>query len=321
VTKDSATYHRERKRILRKQTDEGTRRDDASPSILHNGDMSRWPSFAAGQARRLRKGDTVELRTPTEILATLDDGGCLDGVPFMPEMLPYLGGRFTVAARVERACDTIGSSGARRMPDTVLLDDLRCNGTGHDGCQAGCRLYWKEAWLRRVSANARRVAHPPGDGRFALEQLARRNTRGARAEGDGEVETYRCQATEFLRATEEIGWWDARSWMGEVACRNVGLVRFLRVTLRAVAEEILRRLGLFSGHPVKDHGGAVTTEQLDLKPGDLVQVRSKNEIAETLDPSGKTRGLWFDREMLPYCGETHTVKKRVERLIDIEPAG
>lgn len=280
------------------------------------GGMSRWSSLAAGRARHLRKSDVVELRTPAEILATLDDSGSLDGVLFMPEMLRYLGGRFTVAARVERACDTIASSGARRMPDTVLLDDLRCDGAGHDSCQAGCRLYWKEAWLRPVSADAPRRADPSENGQVALELLARRNTRAVRAEDDGEVETYRCQATEFRRATERIGWWDPRSWMHEIACRNVGPVRFLRVTVRAVVEEILRRLGLFSGLPFKEHGGAVTTAQLDLKPGDLVQVRSKDEVAETLDANGKTRGLWFDREMLPYCGETHTVKQRVERLID-----
>ena len=27
-----------------------------------------------------------------------------------------------------------------------------------------------------------------------------------------------------------------------------------------------------------------------------------DEIAETLDENGKLRGLYFDREMLPYCG-------------------
>ena len=36
------------------------------------------------------------------------------------------------------------------MRDTVYLEDLRCDGSGHGGCQAGCRIYWKEAWLRRV---------------------------------------------------------------------------------------------------------------------------------------------------------------------------
>ena len=91
------------------------------------------------------------MRPASEILATLDGGGALDGVVFMPEMIPYIGRRFTVSTRVERACDTINKGGRiRRMPDTVLLDDLRCDGSAHGGCAAGCRLYWKEAWLRLV---------------------------------------------------------------------------------------------------------------------------------------------------------------------------
>src|SRR4051794_24662166 len=100
----------------------------------------------------MRAGDKVELRSPTEILATLDGQGCLGGVPFMPEMLGFFGTSFTVKARVERACDTVNNTGVLRLPNTVILDDLRCDGTGHAGCEAQCRLYWKEAWLRPASS-------------------------------------------------------------------------------------------------------------------------------------------------------------------------
>ena len=41
----------------------------------------------------VRSGDLVSLRPPEEILATLDEQGCLDGVPFMPEMLRFFGRR------------------------------------------------------------------------------------------------------------------------------------------------------------------------------------------------------------------------------------
>jgi hypothetical protein len=42
----------------------------------------------------------------------------------------------------------------------------------------------------------------------------------------------------------------------------------------------------------------------------------KREIAPTVDAEGKTRGLWFDREMLPFCGKTFPIKRRVERFVD-----
>jgi hypothetical protein len=34
-----------------------------------------------------RAGDFVEVRSGEDILATLDQDGCVDGMPFMPEML------------------------------------------------------------------------------------------------------------------------------------------------------------------------------------------------------------------------------------------
>jgi len=36
-----------------------------------------------------RAGDWAEVKSADEILASLDERGCLDGLPFMPEMLQY----------------------------------------------------------------------------------------------------------------------------------------------------------------------------------------------------------------------------------------
>src|SRR5512132_446356 len=128
--------------------------------------------------RMLKPGDVVEVRSPAEILSTLDSDASIDSMPFMVEMLQYSGKRFTVSHRVEKICDTVsgGPPNSRRMRDTVLLDDLRCDGSAHGGCQAGCRIYWKESWLRRVDDNAR-PAYDDGDGLARLEGLAARGGR------------------------------------------------------------------------------------------------------------------------------------------------
>ena len=103
----------------------------------------------------------------------------------------------------------------------------------------------------------------------------------------------------------------------QVTCGNVSLWRFVRVMTHLAVTETGRRLGLTSSMPFKHPGdGAPHAPQGELKPGDLVQIRPKREIAETLDAKGKCRGLWFDREMLPYCGETRTVKRKVERFVN-----
>ena len=88
-------------------------------------------------------GDIVEVKSLDEILATLDDQGELDGLPFMPEMVQYCGRRLEVGKVAHKVCDTISGSGMRRMTDAVHLSDVRCDGSAHGGCQAACLVYWK----------------------------------------------------------------------------------------------------------------------------------------------------------------------------------
>ncbi len=264
----------------------------------------------------MKAGDIVQLRPPSEILATLDDDGCFDGLPFMPELLRYFGRSYTVEAQVGRACDTISRTGVRRLANTVLLDDLRCDGTGHDGCQAGCRIYWKEAWLRPAAADEPVQAPVPDD----LAQLQSVVARGVHSrESTPEVPVFRCQATELLRASEPVGWFNFRSLLGELTSGNQPLFRWVAVMARIVVEEIGKRLHLFDDRPFQASeltGPSPAPATPSLRSGQLVQVRSKNEIASTLAASGRNRGLWFDREMLPYCGQRARVKRRVERFID-----
>src|SRR5262245_35048707 len=55
---------------------------------------------------------------------------------------------------------------------------------------------------------------------------------------------------------------------------------------------------------------------LDLNPGELVRIRSKEEIISTLNADKKNRGLSFDIEMARYCGSESKVLARVERIIN-----
>jgi hypothetical protein len=85
--------------------------------------------------RPLRPGDEVQVRSASEILATLDSDGTLDEMPFMPEMLRHVGRRYKVTRRVDKICDTVAGTGSRRMHGTVYLEDLRCDGSGHAGAR------------------------------------------------------------------------------------------------------------------------------------------------------------------------------------------
>ena len=62
--------------------------------------------------------------------------------------------------------------------------------------------------------------------------------------------------------------------------------------------------------------GETPSDKLDLRPGDYVRIKSKEEIVATLDDTNRNRGLFFDGEMAAYCGRTARVQARVNRLIE-----
>lgn len=257
------------------------------------------------------------MRGPAEILATLDERGALDGLPFMPEMVDLCGKRFTVDRRAEKICDTVNWTGSRRLPDAVLLDAPRCDGSGHGGCQAECRLFWKEAWLTLVDADTPAAAPATASELADLRERTTASTR-YRTEVNGKaVERFRCQATQLPTSTEHLRLTDPRPYVREVTTGNVGVGHFVRVMGRAAVKEPMRKLGLT---PAVDVPGTRTTphedQPLDLQPGELVRVKPRDEIAATLSPQGRNRGLWFDTEMLPYCGSTFRVRQRIKRFID-----
>jgi hypothetical protein len=261
----------------------------------------------------LQRGDLVVVRSAREILQTLDAEGALEAMPFMPEMVPYCGRRFRVDKRTEKLCDTLGG-GCRRLYHSVLLEDLRCDGSGHDDCQAECRLYWKEAWLKKVDPRSPDTGPDPDEaGRAALLERLSRGTR----QGQNGKTRYRCQSTALVGATERLSTADPVSYLREYTCGNVGIGEFTRVMTRAVWMEPRAKLKLLKEPPVT--GKAATAPQIEplgLQPGEWVQVKSVEEIQATLNDKGRNRGLYFDREMVPFCGKTFRVRKRIARFVD-----
>ena len=274
----------------------------------------------------LRVGEIVEVRSEAEILATLDAMGELESLPFMPEMLQFCGRRLRVDKLAVKLCDTIGSTGMYRMRNAVHLEGVRCDGQAHGGCQAGCLIYWKEAWLKRVPATDDPSPAPDPDAPGCTHAGLLAATRKAGSPpGD---ERFSCQATELLRAAPTaVPPWDVAQYVRDVRSGNASLaatIRALAVGLFNEFQDLSRR---FLPRPLRIRGGTrlpfiqgrlerTPDGSLDLQPGELVRVKSKQEIVGTLDGSNSNRGLSFDPEMLWYSGRQARVLRRVERTID-----
>ena len=174
----------------------------------------------------LKVGDLVEVRSAEEILATLDERGELENLPFMPEMLAFCGQRLTVHKVAHKLCDTISGSGMRRMTNAVHLTGSRCDGSAHGGCQTACSLYWKEQWLRRVDPGRRRrrPLRQPERHTLPILEINSRKEPGP----DGEVR-YSCQATELLRAAPTcLPFRDLGQYVQDVSSGNAGVLSVLR---------------------------------------------------------------------------------------------
>jgi hypothetical protein len=259
----------------------------------------------------------------------------------MPEMFQYCGQRLQVAKRAHKTCDPPSGLQARRMANAVHLTGIRCDGQAHGGCQAGCLIFWNEAWLKRPdSADPR--SQPPLAGTTDVpasctEQDVLAGAQPPCAADQSGEQVYVCQSTRVHSATEPLPWWDLRQYAEDVTSGNVGLSQMAAALLHFVFHNLVSSgigLGLVirwaydtfqrirGGAPYPSRPGRIPSgmrtpsAKLDLRPGDRIKVRSYPEILETLDQNWRNRGMYFDSELVPFCGGSYTVLQRVERIID-----
>jgi hypothetical protein len=243
-----------------------------------------------------------------EIFATLDNAGTQEGLPFMPEMVQYCGKRFRVSKRIERTCDE-AEKGMRRIRNVVFLENLRCDGSAHGGCQKRCTLFWKDAWLTALDYNGGLTDGVSSHGQMPVELPS--------TISDGR---YICQSTELVKATTPLTPFDLRSFIRDIRSRTYSIP----VLIRGLSYAFFLRLRYYLTKTpygyLPGEQAQTPSESLHLQPGECVQVKTKEEIRETLDAQGMNRGLRFTVDLFPYCGGTYRVLGRLEKMIH-EPTG
>jgi hypothetical protein len=282
---------------------------------------------------RLRAGDLVEVLSLPEIQATLDSTGALDGMPFMPEMVRFCGRRFRVAKRAHKTCDTVDKTGGVSVASAVHLEGLRCDGSGHGGCQAACLMFFKEAWLKPVRG-AEAVAGPNRGASADASSLPVEWSCTVVRNGGTDTIRYRCQITEIPRFTKLLHWWDLRQYLEDFTSGNVGVAQLLRglrwslfrmYMAHGVGYGFFRDLfnrmqRLRGGASFPFVGGTLKKTphtELGLQPGEWVRVKSFDAIVATLDPQNRNRGLSFDTgEMRLLCDKTFRVRDRIHRIVN-----
>ena len=247
-------------------------------------------------------GDVVEVRSAAEILSTLDADGTLDRLPFMPEMLAFCGRQFRVTAQAFKTCVDDGEM--RQIEDTVFLEEVRCDGGSHAGCDRGCLIFWKTAWLKRpgVSSNGKGTQALLSE--TELASLAMKNGQ------------FFCQSSEILNASKPLPWWQPKQYLWDLKYNRTPLSLAAKSFLIAIYNKVAAHLRAQSWRAVT---GSATNgsgfKPLNLKPGELVRVKSLDQIKATLDADGKNQKMLFAPAMADYCGQVMKVRDRVEKIV------
>jgi hypothetical protein len=255
---------------------------------------------------RIRPGDYVRVKTPDEILQTLDENGAIDHVPFMPEMIAYCGREFRVAKRVVKTCSSGAKSEMRafRTDDVLLLESVRCLGSAHDGCQKACAIFWREAWLRKLPSSNN--SSPESSAESCKRLQARLKTKMTE-------DRYFCQASEILRATDRLSRQKRfTKCFDDIRAGNCGPLTMLHqisIWLFWRARRVL------FGPYARGKNKTTPAASLSLQPGELVRIRPINEISQTLNEKAFNRGLYFSPDMRKLCGREQRIERRLEKII------
>jgi hypothetical protein len=283
--------------------------------------------------QKLTVGEVVVVKSMSEIMSTLDGNGTTDGLPFMPEMARFAGTTMRVRKRAHKSCDTLYGLGALQLTTAAVhLDDSRCDGSSHGGCEASCLLFWSEQWVRRASPHDIAGEIGATDDKH-MDALRQWSTQRNQPDAGGAVR-YQCQATAAPGYSKPLKYWDVRQYAEDVTSGNATVRElfwgayhsFFKALLSAgiayrVVAAIYNRIQKWRGDlPNPYINGKLQktpVESLNLTPGEWVRIKPMTEIMATLDTRNKNRGLWFvPEEMGRFCGQSGRVVKQVHRLIN-----
>ncbi|PYS72987.1 MAG: hypothetical protein DMF69_06130 [Acidobacteria bacterium] len=248
-------------------------------------------------------GEMVEVLSETEILATLDENGTLEKLPFMPEMRKFCGKQFRISRQAFKTC--VDDAEMREFDSTVFLEEVRCDGASHGGCGRACLIFWKSAWVKKAGT-ASIVSPIDRVGKINAADLESLAHRGGQ---------FFCQSTEILNASKPLPWWEPTQYVRDLTLNRISIGQWIQSLFIAFYNKIAYIFKFKSWRFVAGSNETFNEPSLDLKPGELVRVKSLAQIKQTLDGNGKNNNLLFAPTMLTFCGQVMRVQDRVDNII------
>jgi hypothetical protein len=120
------------------------------------GKLTKTPLVKLG----LQPGETVEVKSTSEIAQTLSKSGCNRGLRYDHGLNKFCGARFKVRDRLDKMI--VESTGKMvQLEGTVTLEGTccLCYMSALGGCPRKDPIYWREAWLKRVTSEESRESN------------------------------------------------------------------------------------------------------------------------------------------------------------------
>ena len=181
-------------------------------------------------------------------------------------------------------------------------------------------VFWKEAWLERAerrratatgTARRRRARRHSSPRRSSRDDASRRGRDGdplsLPGHRDPAAPRRRCASGRSTSTSATCGTGAGKVLRGLlIEAFNLWQAFSRAATFpKACGSPTAGRYPFVRGHARE---GETPSAKLDLRPGELVRIKSKEEIVATLDDTNHNRGLSFDGEMAHYCGRTARVR-------------
>jgi hypothetical protein len=135
------------------------------------------------------------------------------------------------------------------MVNAVHFTGVRCDGQAHGGCQAGCLIYWKEAWLKWVDEDGQEAT-----GEEAVQPRAAPSSgwwrRPARMKS-----VIRARPRAPARGPQPAPPWDVRQYVLDVTSGNIGVLATIRGVIVGVLNEHQEFSRRFVPRWLRIHGG------------------------------------------------------------------
>lgn len=244
-------------------------------------------------------GDRVYVKSKDKILKLLSPDHKKDGCLFMDQMFSFCGQSYQVKKVVYHFFDEHRYKLYKTLMPLYILDDLRCNNVGESSqpkCNRSCYFLWHEGWIEDVaSANPhetkKKLPNKPCD--MAKEKI--QPIKGIPF----------CQLTNIHDLAQK------NSWFNDILQMCTKILRTGKRTLKFALNRVYRKL---RPHTVTESQKEHISEYI--QEGDIVRVKSRDEISRLLDDRDKYKRLLFIDEMYEFCDKEYKVLKLIDVFYD-----